>query len=413
MDIDEVTPQSKFRLCSQAANDALDNEFFLNNNVLFPNQVDALRSLREHFRQSEKNVALAVLPTGTGKSGIIAMAPYILNAARVLVITPSLIITNQIYSDMCDDDVSKTFYVRRGVCKPEDQHKLVEKGERVSKSLGSDMQHITSIFRQTNLVIANAHKFGESSNVDIASLPRDLFDLVIVDEAHHYPAPTWKKIIDHFGNSKRIFLTATPTHKGANIIGDSPEDQRKNYVAYNLTRAEAVKNGIIRRLDFEEVNGDDSNASVILKMIQRLDEHDNQDKTFRHQGMILCDLQNEVDKVYNKITEIAPGTAARYHGASGEQGFTDFKNGLIRILVVCGKATEGFDRPQVSVVGILRNVAAESKVLFNQFVGRAVRRIQGPHDNITAYVISHIIHKQRKNFDNMEVLADVDPQDDA
>jgi superfamily II DNA or RNA helicase len=37
-----------------------------------------------------------VIPTGGGKSGIAALAPYILNTTRVLVITPSLQITNQL-----------------------------------------------------------------------------------------------------------------------------------------------------------------------------------------------------------------------------------------------------------------------------------------------------------------------------
>jgi superfamily II DNA or RNA helicase len=59
-----------------------------------------------------------------------------------------------------------------------------------------------------NLVIANAQKFSSNSNVDIDNIPADLFDLVIVDEAHHYPARTWKRIIDYFQMSKKVFLTA-------------------------------------------------------------------------------------------------------------------------------------------------------------------------------------------------------------
>ena len=53
------------------------------------------------------------------------------------------------------------------------------------------------------VVIANAHKFGASKNVDLQELPRDRFDTIIVDEAHHYPAPTWTKIVNHF-TSKHV-----------------------------------------------------------------------------------------------------------------------------------------------------------------------------------------------------------------
>ena len=61
-----------------------------------------------------------------------------------------------------------------------------------------------------------------------------LFDTVIVDEAHHYPAETWKKIIDHFKQRKKVFLTATPSHRGANI-GNSQMDQDTDYIAYQLS----------------------------------------------------------------------------------------------------------------------------------------------------------------------------------
>ena len=42
---------------------------------------------------------------------------------------------------------------------------------------------------------------------------RDRFGLVILDEAHHCPAETFKSVVQHFAARYRIGLTATPTRK--------------------------------------------------------------------------------------------------------------------------------------------------------------------------------------------------------
>ena len=74
-----------------------------------------------------------------------------------------------------------------------------------------------------------------------------IVDLVIVDEAHHYPADTWKTIISHFEKAKKIFLTATPTNGRRDIL----EDQ-SSHLCYSLRQAELVSGGIIRNIHFND-----------------------------------------------------------------------------------------------------------------------------------------------------------------
>jgi superfamily II DNA or RNA helicase len=40
-----------------------------------------------------------------------------------------------------------------------------------------------------------------------------------VDEAHHYPARTWRLIVENFKNKQIVFLTATPNRNGKPILG--------------------------------------------------------------------------------------------------------------------------------------------------------------------------------------------------
>ncbi len=154
------------------------------------------------------------MPTGTGKSGVAVLTPYVLGAKNVLVITPSRVITEQIYRDFCSDQ-GESFFERVGMANSEKFARYLRPhGTRIDGGLNNPSSQLSF-----NLVVVNAQKFGTNANVDIGEIPRNLFDLVIVDEAHHYPAPTWKNIIDHFENAQRVFLTATPFHRGGPIIG--------------------------------------------------------------------------------------------------------------------------------------------------------------------------------------------------
>lgn len=69
----------------------------------------------------------------------------------------------------------------------------------------------------------------------------------------------------------------------------------------------------------------------------------------------------------------------------------------VKVLIVCGRLLEEFDKKQVSVVCIMRNIAAESRVLFSQFVGRAVRKIS-ESDETKVLLFSHIRYEQKENF---------------
>ncbi|MFP1455487.1 DEAD/DEAH box helicase family protein [Escherichia coli] len=54
-------------------------------------QIEAYIKIREFFSDPEHSEALVILPTGTGKSGLISIAPYGVSQKRVLIITPGLI----------------------------------------------------------------------------------------------------------------------------------------------------------------------------------------------------------------------------------------------------------------------------------------------------------------------------------
>ena len=128
--------------------------------------------------------------------------------------------------------------------------------------------------------------------------------------------------------------------------------------------------------------------------------------------MVLTYTRLEADQCVNIFNGLGFGQiAGAFHGQTNTIDRDNFDNGLLRILVVCGKLLEGYDNPRISAVGICRNVQAQSRVLFAQFVGRCVRKAH-VQDAVTANVVSHVRFNQQQNFDNLDNLAVVHPEDD-
>ncbi|MCW1940631.1 DEAD/DEAH box helicase family protein [Bacillus anthracis] len=55
--------------------------------------------LKKEFENKPEVHKIIVLPTGTGKTGVIGLSPYDISEGRVLVITPNLIIREGISDD--------------------------------------------------------------------------------------------------------------------------------------------------------------------------------------------------------------------------------------------------------------------------------------------------------------------------
>ena len=238
MQVNPVLPQSVFNTQCLAMLGFLDQPDA--SSYVWQHQIDAVKRVREQLQNPQMpNIALVVLPTGCGKTGVAVLAAYALNASRVLVITPSVKISKQLHEAFCGSQTRRCFLEERGICKSENVIHVVPRGECITNA-AQILQHYVDPF-----MVVNAHKIGGQSSVKIEDIPSNGYDLVIVDEAHHYPAPTWKTLVDHFYQSRRLFITATPEYKGEPILPYPP--------CFALPREVAVQDGIIRNIEFYEV----------------------------------------------------------------------------------------------------------------------------------------------------------------
>ena len=230
---------------------------------LYEPQIQALRMLQSKDACAPGRIALVVLPTGCGKTGVAALAPYVLGVRNVLVLTPSVIILRQIHEAFCGVVARQeqetvviypSFYEKRGI--------ITTHRDRFCPSSSGIIlranQFNTHVAENKELLVVNVHKIAGRSNVKIEEIDNEKFDLVIVDEAHHYPAPMWKRVVDHFcgRNVRVLFLTATPAPIIPNPI---PEP------CYQLSRRRAVELGIIRDMDdrnIQEVGNAGENLEI-------------------------------------------------------------------------------------------------------------------------------------------------------
>ena len=233
---------------------------------LYQHQVDALKNIQTQFGSNcfgrggsaeaggsdcsgLPRVALVVLPTGCRRTGIAVLAPYVLASCKVLVVTPSVDISEKILKEFSGENF---FLKTRKFYEEEDRNNVCP---TTSCSIATSKPPDEQAYEK-ELLIVNAQAD------QIKEIKSDKFDLVIVDEAHHYPASTWKTVVDHFRHPTFcLFLTATtPEYEGKPIL-------RELKPCFELKREDAVSRGIIRNMEFKEVPSGDDNRDGVYKVV--------------------------------------------------------------------------------------------------------------------------------------------------
>jgi superfamily II DNA or RNA helicase len=373
--------------------------------------------------------ALAVLPTGCGKSGIATLVPYYQHAHRVLVVAPSVVMAVQIAVDFCGSagwtgtDGDKPF-----VCSimSDGNARIVSCPPQGTVMLKTVDLRNARPFTHLSLVVVNAQKFGVNvaqvqvqdadgaHSVDMHAIDSNAFDLIIVDEAHHYPAHTWQRIGLYFANAKILFMTATPHGLEAvsALQGLAPLNSSMN-------RADAIRLGYIRELQFMEV---ESEEAVLRRIIEVMQHHDGTEPALPHKAMIMVHRVSHARLVQERFNALAAPlhwtsqTFVQRDTTNRLKDFTDNRRpgyANFRCLIVSGRLIEGFSHKPISVVGILRKIGRTRRVLFTQFVGRAVRVTPV---TLVGAVVSEVQFRQGRNFENFvnpQRIALVDPVDDG
>ena len=138
------------------------------------------------YFQSGGKKALIQIPVGCGKSGVAAILPFGIAEGRVLVIAPNLTIKDELYKAFDITNKQKCFWRKRGVL--EDQY--MRNGPYVCTLDAGNL----SVCEKSHIVLTNIQQLGANAEKWLTKFPDDFFDLIIVDEAHHGAAASWRSV---------------------------------------------------------------------------------------------------------------------------------------------------------------------------------------------------------------------------
>ena len=232
--------------------------------------------------------------------------------------------------------------------------------------------------------------------------------MIVIDEAHHALAKTYKEMWERFPNAKFLGLTATPCRlngKGFTDLFDVlvqswgvPEFISKGrLVTYDFVsiKSDGVTQRLIDSLQKRGADGDYQNKEMdmllnkkpsIERLYQSLEEFGKDRKGIVY--AINISHAQKITKLYQEHGVKAIAIDSKTPAVERQQDIEAFKKGDIQVLVNVDIFSEGFDCPDVEFVQLARPTLSLAKYL--QMVGRGLRVAKGKKncviiDNVGLY----------------------------
>ena len=232
--------------------------------------------------------------------------------------------------------------------------------------------------------------------------------MIVIDEAHHALAKTYKEMWERFPNAKFLGLTATPCRlngKGFTDLFDVlvqswsvPEFISKGRLAtYDFVsiKSDGVTQRLIDSLQKRGADGDYQNKEMdmllnkkpsIERLYRSLEEYGKDRKGIVY--AINISHAQKITKLYQEHGVKAIAIDSKTPAMERQQDIEAFKKGAIQVLVNVDIFSEGFDCPDVEFVQLARPTLSLAKYL--QMVGRGLRVAKGKKncviiDNVGLY----------------------------
>lgn len=232
--------------------------------------------------------------------------------------------------------------------------------------------------------------------------------MIVIDEAHHALAKTYKEMWERFPKAKFLGLTATPCRlngKGFTDLfevlvqsWDVPEFISKGRLAtYDFVsiKSDGVTQRLIDSLQKRGADGDYQNKEMdmllnkkpsIERLYRSLEEFGKDRKGIVY--AINISHAQKITKLYQENGVKAIAIDSKTPATERQQDIEAFKKGDIQVLVNVDIFSEGFDCPDVEFVQLARPTLSLAKYL--QMVGRGLRVAKGKKncviiDNVGLY----------------------------
>ena len=232
--------------------------------------------------------------------------------------------------------------------------------------------------------------------------------MIVIDEAHHALAKTYKEMWERFPKAKFLGLTATPCRLNGKGFTDLFD-----VLVQSWDVPEFISKGRLATYDFVSIKSDGMTQRLIDSLQKRGADGDYQNKEMD----MLLNKKPSIERLYRSLEEYGKGRKgivyainishaqkitklyqengvkaiaidSKTPATERQQDIEAFKKGDIQVLVNVDIFSEGFDCPDVEFVQLARPTLSLAKYL--QMVGRGLRVAKGKKncviiDNVGLY----------------------------
>ena len=255
----------------------------------------------------------------------------------------------------------------------------------------------------TNYEYVFASKDTLNKRLDDLKIPENYYDYIVIDEVHHAPASSYRKIINYFKPKILLGLTATPER----MDGEDITQDFDGTISAEIRLDDALNKGLLApfyyygisdSVDYSEVAWDkghyvaselskiytynDARTAVIIQSLQNY-----LDDIRDVRALCFCVDQKHAKYMAAKFTlcDIKADALTSENAQMRTILYNRLKKKEINYLFVVDMFNEGVDIPEVDTILFLR--PTESLTVFIQQFGRGLRKAEGKtHVDIFDYV---------------------------
>lgn len=354
----ELYTKSRKQVITLPTDRGVDEENPATYEVLEPNQmqVEATARLQMCREQGQKR-ALVISATGTGKTYLSAFDVKQFQPKKFLFIVHREQILKQAQASF---------------------QKVIEFQDEESAIYRSGMD-----ISNKKYIFATIQTLSRPGNLQ--SLDEDLFDYILVDEAHRAGADTYQSVLNHFKPDFLLGMTATPERTdGYNLY-----DLFDNNIAYEVRLHRALEEdmltpfiyyGVTDMIDEKgELVAEETSFSDLVtdsRVRHILDKiHYYGSAKQKTKGLMFCSRNDEARELSQKLNRVGLKTKALSGSDSQEVRqavVKELEEGHLDYILTVHIFNEGVDIPAINQIVMLRQT--QSSIIFVQQLGRGLRK---------------------------------------